>query len=112
MPNPNIIPPYPLNMPALSCDLVSAALANPIRWAILKALCDEPMGSSGLMEVVGGTTSTIAKHMNKLMAAGMCVRGKGQFYKIAPPFQPAPGAPRVLDFGHCIIRLDQQQPGS
>ena len=110
MPNPNNIPPYPSNMPILSRDLVASALANPIRWAILQALCDEPMGSSGLVGVVGGTTSTVAKHMNKLMAAGICVRGKGQFYKIAPQFQPAPGTPRVLDFGHCIIRLDLPAP--
>ena len=107
MPNPNIIPPYPSNMPVLSSDLLMSALANPIRMAILRALCNEPMGSSGLIEVVGGNTSTVAKHMNKLMAAGVCVRGKGQFYKIAPQFQPAPGS-YTLDFGHCIIRFKLQ----
>ena len=106
------IPQYPPNKPVFSRDAVMLALDSPIRWKIIQMLCDEPMGASAIAKVVGGDSSSVAKHMRILMNAGICIHGKGSFHRISPHFQPAPGAPRVLDFGHCIIRLDFQQPGS
>jgi hypothetical protein len=110
MPIVSNIPPYPTNAPVYNRDAVMAAFNHPVRWKIIQTLCDEPMGAGGIAKVVGGNTSSVAKHMKVLMKAGICEYGKGWFYKMTPQFQPTPGAPRVLDFGHCIIRLDLPAP--
>jgi hypothetical protein len=41
------------------------------------------------------------------MDAGVVLQGRGKLYRLAPGFQPQPGQ-RVLDFGHCVLRLDVQ----
>ena len=35
----------------------------------------------------------------------MVVRARGRVYQLAPHHLPAPGQP-VVDFGHCLLRLD------
>jgi DNA-binding transcriptional ArsR family regulator len=99
-------------MPLYQREAIMRALNSPIRWKIIQSLCEEPMGAGSLAQIVGGDTSSVRKHMKVLLRAGICVQGKGQFYKVSPHFQPPPGAPRVLDFGHCIIRLAPQPPVS
>src|SRR5437867_3961459 len=99
--------PSPASLPLIPCDVLMSALYSPSRWKILKALCEgEPLGAGELAPIAGCKPSAASKHMRVLVEAGICVQGRGRLYRIAPRFQPAPGAPRVLDFGHCLIRLD------
>ena len=48
--------------------------------------------------------------MRTLVEAGLCVLGRGLVYRIAPRYQVAPDAPKALDLGHCVVRLDIQDP--
>ena len=90
-----------------------AALGNATRWTILQALAaGEPIGSGELGTIAGCTGSTASKHCTVMIAAGIVNQGRGRLYRIAPQFLPKPGAPRVLDFGHCLIRLDLEPPAS
>lgn len=96
----------PANLPVLSRDLVLAAVNNPTRLAILRELCaGEPLGVCDLAPRVKCTASHVSKHMAVLVYAGMVVRGRGKLYRIPPQFQPTP-AQCVLEFGHCLLRLD------
>jgi hypothetical protein len=87
-----------------------AALDNECRWQILRTLiAGEPIGATELGQIVGCTSASASKHCQILIAAGICIRGRGFLYRITPRFQPAPGTPRVLDFGHCLVRFDADQ---
>jgi hypothetical protein len=46
-----------------------------------------------------------SKHLAVLRKAGAVVQGRGRLYQIPPPHLPAPGE-RIVDFGHCLLRLD------
>ena len=52
------------------------------------------------------------KHLEMLLEAGICQRGRSRTYRFVPRFQPTPGGPLVIDFGHCLIRLDLDPPAS
>ena len=86
-------------------------LACETRLTILNELCTgEPIGVGAVAKLVGCTGSAASKHMRILVEAGICVQGRGLFYRIAPRYQVAPDAPKALDFGHCVLRLDIQDP--
>jgi hypothetical protein len=40
-----------------------------------------------------------------LRKAGLVAQGRGRLYQIPKPYLPAPGE-RIVDFGHCLLRLD------
>jgi hypothetical protein len=40
-----------------------------------------------------------------LRRAGMAVQAHGRLYSIPKQYLPVPGQP-VVDFGHCLLRLD------
>jgi hypothetical protein len=46
-----------------------------------------------------------SKHLAVLRKAGAVVQGRGRLYQISPQHLIAPGE-RVVDFGHCLLRLD------
>lgn len=85
-----------------------AALSSPLRWLILRELSQgEPLVAGDIGALTGMQTSAISKQFNKLVAAGIVEAGRGNSYKLARPYRPAPGtATKVLDFGHCVLRFD------
>ncbi len=52
---------------------------------------------------------TISKHVNLMRRNGALARRRGRLYTIAPAFRPAPGT-NVLDFGHCLVRMNPPAP--
>ena len=100
----------PASVPLPPRDKLISVLGSASKWTILAALCDgEPLGASDIAKLIGCTVSAASKHMRGLVEAGVVVQGRGSLYRLAPGFQPQPGQ-RVVDFGHCLLRLDLQRP--
>ena len=86
--------------------LMLTALGHPARWWMLRALsAGEIMSVTELAGVVGCTVDMSSKHHKTLKAAGLVVQKRNRCYAIPPAHQPVPGEP-LLDYGHCILRLD------
>ena len=82
------------------------ALSHPARWQMLRALsAGEVMSVSQLAGVAGCSVDMSSKHLKTLKAAGMVVQKPNRCYAIPPAHQPVPGEP-LLDYGHCVLRLD------
>ena len=104
-------PANPQNLPLLPRERLMSLLACETRLTILKEICTgEPIGVGAVAKLVGCTGSAASKQMRTLVEAGLCVQGRGLFYRIAPRYQVAPDAPKALDLGHCVVRLDIQDP--
>ena len=92
--------------PLPSLDLLAAALGHPVRWKILKELSiGEPRMLRELAKVAGCSPDMTSKHPPVLRKAGAVVQGRGRLYQILPQRLTAPGE-CVVDFGHCLLRLD------
>src|ERR1035437_11052902 len=92
--------------PLPSLDLLASALGHAARWKILKELSlGEPRMVRELAKVIGCSPDMASKHLAKLRQAGAVVQGRGRLYQIPKQYLPAPGE-RVVDFGHCLLRLD------
>jgi hypothetical protein len=88
---------------------LAAALANPDRWEILKELTKgEPRMTIELARLIGCSADATAKQMFMLRRAGMAVQAHGRLYSIPKQYLPVPGQP-IVDFGHCLLRLDAGQ---
>jgi hypothetical protein len=89
--------------------LLGAALANEDRWVILKELAKgEPRMTLELARLIGRSADATAKQMLMLRRAGIALQAHGRLYSIPKQYLPVPGQP-VLDFGHCLLRLDAGQ---
>ena len=99
--------------PLVNRDLLMRALANPARWTAMQLISTgEGIGPGDLGRVIGCTGSAAKKHLEMLLEAGICQRGRSRTYRFVPRFQPPPGGPLVIDFGHCLIRFDLDVPAS
>jgi DNA-binding transcriptional ArsR family regulator len=106
MENTYSLPPSPQNLTVIPRDFLLYALGNETRWRILCELAGgEPAGTRDLAPIVGCTPSGVYQHLAVLKEAGLVIQGRGYLYKILPQFLPVPGQ-RILDLGHCILRLD------
>ena len=86
--------------------LVLAAIANESRWIILKELAKgEPRMTIELARLIGSSPDATAKQMIMLRRAGLVEQVYGKLYTIPKKYLPVPGQP-VVDFGHCLLRLD------
>jgi predicted transcriptional regulator len=86
--------------------LVLAAIANESRWIILKELAKgEPRMTKELARLIGTSPDATAKQMILLRRAGLVEQVYGKLYTIPKKYLPQPGQP-VVDFGHCLLRLD------
>ena len=94
------VPPLP------SLELLATALGHSARWKILKELsAGEPRMVQELAKVAGCSPDMASKHLAVLRKAGAVVQGRGRLYQIQKHHLPSPGE-RVVDFGHCLLRLD------
>lgn len=104
---PTQLPTPPAGTP-LNRDALMLALSLRTRWAILDVLSNgEGYGVADLEPILKTARSNISKQIMILKEAGIVTMGRGRLYYIASQFNPNPGS-RVLDFGHCILRLDAQ----
>jgi DNA-binding transcriptional ArsR family regulator len=93
-------------LPLPNLDHLADALGHAARWRILKELSlGEPRMVKELAKVAGCSPDMASKHLAKLRKAGAVVQGRGRLYQIPKHHLPAPGE-RVVDFGHCLLRLD------
>lgn len=76
------------------------------RWRILRALCaGEGMTVTEIADDFGISVDMSSKHLKVLKDAGLIERKRNRLYTLATAYQLAPGEP-LLDFGHCVLRLD------
>jgi predicted transcriptional regulator len=76
------------------------------RWKIMKELsAGEPRTIAELAAVAGCGYDNASKHLALMRRAGLVVLGRGHLYQIPKQYLPTPGQP-VVDFGHCLLRLD------
>jgi DNA-binding transcriptional ArsR family regulator len=86
--------------------LLAKALGHPARWNILQELSHgEPRMVRELAKAAGCSPDMTSKHLAVLRKAGAVVQGRGRLYQIPPQHLTAPGE-HVVDFGHCLLRLD------
>ncbi len=82
------------------------AIAHLSRWKMLKELtCGEARTIAELAAVGGCSYESGVKHLGVLRKAGLVEQGRGGVYQLVRQYLPAPGQP-VVDFGHCLLRLD------
>ncbi len=85
------------------------AIAQLSRWKMLKELtCGEARTIAELAAVGGCSYESGVKHLQVLHRAGLVERGRGGVYQLLRQHLPVPGQP-VVDFGHCLLRLDAGQ---
>ena len=93
-------------LPVLPLETVLTAICNACRWRILAILADgQGYGAPDIAGMLGITYPGAYQHLLILRNAGIIVQGRGRLYRIAPAYQPDP-AKRILDLGHCLLRLD------
>jgi predicted transcriptional regulator len=92
--------------PRPDLERLVTAISHTRRWRMLKELClGEPRTIDELAKVGGCSYDNASKHLAQLFRAGVVVRGRGRVYELARQYLPTPGQP-VVDFGHCVLRLD------
>jgi hypothetical protein len=92
--------------PLPDLQLALRAISQMPRWKMLKTLtCGEALGIAELAEVSGCSYANAIKHLQVLVQAGLLERGRGGGYQLVRQYLPTPGQP-VVDFGHCLLRLD------
>jgi DNA-binding transcriptional ArsR family regulator len=92
--------------PLPDLERLAGALGNPTRWRMLKELSlGEPRTVGELATVAGCNYDNAGRHLAVLRKAGLAVQGRGRLYQIPKQYLPALGE-RVVDFGHCLLRLD------
>ena len=92
--------------PLPDLQLALRAISQLSRWKMLKVMtCGEALGITELAEVSGCSYENAIKHLQVLVQSGLVERGRGGGYQIVRQHLPTPGQP-VVDFGHCLLRLD------
>ena len=85
---------------------VILAISNVIRWKMLKELSQGEARSVTELSKIGGCTyARGVKHLQLMRDTGVVVQGRGRLYQLPKQFLPQPGH-AVVDFGHCVLRLD------
>ena len=95
--------------PLPDINLFPTAIRHPTRWKMLAALGNgEPQTIREVAAVSGCHYDNAIRHLQILKKAGLVVQERGKLYQIPKRFFPTPGQP-VVDFGHCLLRLDAGQ---
>ena len=96
----------PVGTPLPDLERLVSALGHTTRWKMLKELsAGEPRTIDEMAKVAGCSYDNASKHLAMLRRAGLMVRGRGRLYQVPKQYLPTPGQP-VVDFGHCLLRLD------
>jgi predicted transcriptional regulator len=92
--------------PLPDLERMVTALGHTTRWKMLKDLCaGEPRTIAELAKISGCHYDNAFKHLAVLRNAGLIVQKHGRLYELPKQYLPTPGQP-VVDFGHCLLRLD------
>ncbi len=97
----------PPNPPLVPFDSLVQALGAPVRCAILGALSDgEPRMVNEIAKIIGQSPGLVSKHLAVLRGAGLVVVNR-RLYQV-PAHYIAAADKRHLDFGHCLLRLPDE----
>ena len=92
--------------PLPGLKLLATALSHVTRWKMLKELsAGEARSIDEMAQAAGCTYANAARHLVVLRRAGLVVQGRGRLYQIPSQHLPAPSQ-AVVDYGHCLLRLD------
>jgi len=92
--------------PLPDLERVVKAIGHTKRWKMLKDLCaGEPRTIDEMAKIAGTSYDNAFKHLAVLRNAGLIVQKHGRLYELPRQYLPTPGQP-VVDFGHCLLRLD------
>jgi DNA-binding transcriptional ArsR family regulator len=95
-----------IGTPLPDLERLASALGHTTRWKMLKELsAGEPRTIDEMAKVSGCSYDNAAKHLASLRRAGLVVQGRGRLYQVPKQYLPVPGQ-AVVDFGHCLLRLD------
>jgi DNA-binding transcriptional ArsR family regulator len=98
--------PDPQSPPALPLEKLLPLFSNIVRWRLLTHLATgDPLMVSELAERVRIPIDSASKHLALFRDAGIVTQGRNRLYQIAPQFV-VDKENRILDFGHCLVRLD------
>ena len=103
-------PPVRLNLPPgqelLALERLGRALNGIPRWRLLRELAKgEALPVAELARRVATTGNMTSKHLGILRDAGLVDKVYGQLYRLAPRVR-VDHENRLLDLGHCLLRLD------
>ncbi len=91
--------------PGLPLTPLAQGLGDRLRWAILRELATgDSLMVVEIAQKIGKSATLISKHLGVLRKAGM-VAIKQRLHFIPRQFLVEPGR-RIVDFGHCVLRLD------
>lgn len=98
--------PAPPSSPTIPLDKLAEVLSSTIRWRVLRELANgDQLMVVELAERIRQSPDLASKHMGVLRSAGIVTQGRNRLYQIAPQFL-ADKTERVIDFGHCLLRLN------
>ena len=99
-------PGKPVIAPLPDLKRLAKALAHVSRWKMLRELtCGESRTIAELASVADCGYENTRSHLAMLRQAGMVIQTRGRLYQLPKHHLPTPGEP-VVDFGHCLLRLD------
>ena len=79
------------------------------RWQIMSELSlGEQLAVFEIAERIGSSANLVTQHLAKMRQSGLVVKNRNRLYQIPKQYLPVPGQ-RIVDFGHCLLRLDQTQ---
>lgn len=105
--NPSNNPPAPANPPLIKFDKLVQTLGAPTRCAILGALSDgQPRMVNEIADMISRKPQAVSKQMAVLLRVGLVVLNR-RLYQV-PAHYIANGDKRHLDFGHCLLRLPDE----
>jgi predicted transcriptional regulator len=100
----------PKTMPKLDPVAVLFALGSEVRWPIIKRLADgRRLSITEAAAIVGRDVDGVSRQLKVLREAGLLEAFEGKdrrqtIYQIPAVFRPVPD---VLDFGFCVLHLNQ-----
>jgi DNA-binding transcriptional ArsR family regulator len=91
----------------ISFDALVTAIGQPTRCAILGKMCDgQPRMVNEIAKMIGRPPGLVSKHLAMLRSAGLVVVNR-RLYQVPAQYIAAPEK-RHLDFGHCLLRLPDE----
>ncbi len=99
------------NPPAFRRADLLVTLGSWQRWRILHYMVtgDGHVTAGEIAGLLGISNSSGMKLLDRMVAAGILVRGNTRIYKMRAGLQPDRSVPH-LEFGHALIRLDHPDP--
>jgi DNA-binding transcriptional ArsR family regulator len=97
----------PQNAPLIKFETLVTTLGAPVRCAVLGALSDgQPRMVNEIAKMIGQKPGLVSKHLAVLRSAGMVALNR-RLYQV-PAQYIAAAEKRHLDFGHCLLRLPDE----